>query len=149
MTQPVTYLAPEDAAMWTAAGLAQLPRVPFQQVKTVVEPADETPLPRSGSDGMDDRLTSPCRCGCGQSVAHAGTGRPGLYASSACRMRALRARRRAEEPRVAGDLSNDPGYHGGASGCRRRSGWPVCSPRATADVAVRCPCGSAAVVAAR
>lgn len=33
-----------------------------------------------------------CACGCGQSIAAAKTGRPRVYASSACRLRAHRSR---------------------------------------------------------
>jgi len=94
MTEAVTYLTPEDAAMWAAAGLAQLPRKPFPQVRTIREPAwkesaalrerDEAPVPPA----------MPCACGCGEPVARARTGRPACYVSSAHRMRALRARRR-------------------------------------------------------
>jgi hypothetical protein len=95
MTQTVTYLTPEDAAMWAAAGLAQLPRVPFPQVKVIVEPAGEMPLAPLRGDGTAAGPTMPCRCGCGEPVAQARIGRPSLYASGACRMRALRSRQRA------------------------------------------------------
>src|SRR5690349_9823128 len=98
MTQAVTYLTPEDAAMWAAAGLAHLPPRPYPQVRIMVEPKGEMAVAPVRGDGMTGGPAMPCRCGCGQPVAQVRIGRPGLYASGACRMRALRARRRAEEP---------------------------------------------------
>jgi hypothetical protein len=80
--------------MWQAAGLAQLPRMPFtqatvmQRLPSVAKPSEAPP------DAGDGTAVTPCTCGCGGMVARAATGRPGRYASGACRMRALRARRR-------------------------------------------------------
>jgi hypothetical protein len=82
--------------MYQAAGLAQLPRMPnmqtvvMQQLGEEVHEADPAPQPRYAT------AVTPCACGCGQPVSRAATGRPGMYASGACRMRALRARKRAE-----------------------------------------------------
>lgn len=92
MTPAVTYLTPEDAAMWSAAGLAQLPRMPSSLVKAAAEPAGITPVVTSGSDETPARPTSPCGCGCGEPVARARTGWDGLYPSHACRQRAYRRR---------------------------------------------------------
>lgn len=87
---------PELAEMVAAAQLAQLPpRVralwPFPQVMGPGEPFCETP---TVPDVGDVTSGVPCRCGCGRPVRRAQTGRSGLYASGACRMRALRERRR-------------------------------------------------------
>ena len=91
----VTYLNPEDAAMWQAAGLAQLPRMPFSQATVMQRLPDAAQRPEAASVAGDARTVTPCACGCGEPVTRAATGRPGQYASGACRMRALRARRRS------------------------------------------------------
>jgi hypothetical protein len=91
----VTYLNPEDAAMWLAAGMAQLPRMPFTQATVMQRLRGAAERPETHSIASDVRPVRPCACGCGELVTRASTGRPGLYASGACRMRALRARRRS------------------------------------------------------
>jgi hypothetical protein len=95
MTQAVTYLTSEDAAMWSAAGLAQLPRSPFASETIIQELAREGPAVVYERRETPDLLAVPCACGCGEPVTRARNGRPGLYVSAAHRMRALRARRRA------------------------------------------------------
>jgi hypothetical protein len=89
----VTNLSPEDAAMWEAAGLAQLPRMPFSQATVIQRLPDARESPETTSMAGDVRPVLPCACGCGEPVTRAAIGRPALYASAACRMRALRARR--------------------------------------------------------
>jgi hypothetical protein len=91
----VTYLSPEDGAMWEAAGLAQLPRTPFTQATVMQRRPDVAERAGAASIASDATPITPCACGCGEPVTRASTGRPGLYASGACRMRALRARRRS------------------------------------------------------
>jgi hypothetical protein len=90
----VTFLAPEDQSMLIAAQLAHVPRSAFPQVKGTVEPIAQMPSIPSASDRTPGRPTMLCRCGCGEPVTQARIGRPSLYASGACRMRALRSRRR-------------------------------------------------------
>ncbi len=91
----MTYLNPEDAAMWHAARLAQLPAMPFSQVKVTQRLPDAVQRPEAASVAGDATPVTPCACGCGEAVTRAATGRPGQYASGACRMRALRYRRRS------------------------------------------------------
>lgn len=90
----MTFLSPEDAAMWQAAGLAQLPRMPFTQATVMQRLPGDSKAAEAAPDAGNGTAVTPCACGCGEMVARAATGRPGLYASGACRMRALRARRR-------------------------------------------------------
>jgi hypothetical protein len=91
----VTHLSPEDSAMWQAAGLAQLPRMPFTQATVMQQLPCDAEAAEAAPDAGNGTAVTPCACGCGEMVARAATGRPGQYASGACRMRALRARRRA------------------------------------------------------
>jgi hypothetical protein len=91
----VTFLSPEDAAMYQAAGLAQLPRMPNAQAMVLTRLAEAPERPDPAPVAGDATSVTPCACGCGEPVARAATGRPGVYASGACRMRAMRARRRS------------------------------------------------------
>ncbi len=91
----MTYLSPEDAAMWEAAGLAQLPRTPFTQAAVTQRLPSAPERPETSISASDAMPVTSCACGCGEPVNRAAAGRPGQYASGACRMRALRARRRS------------------------------------------------------
>ena len=91
----MTYLNPEDAAMWQSAGLAQLPTMPFSQVTVMQRLPDTAQRSEAAPLAGNATLVTPCACGCGEAVTRAATGRPGQYASGACRMRALRSRRRS------------------------------------------------------
>ena len=88
----MTYLSPEDAAMWLAAGMAQLPRMPFSQATVMQRLPGAAERPETPSGASDAMPVTPCACGCGEPVTSAATGRRGQYAKGACRMRALRAR---------------------------------------------------------
>lgn len=80
--------------MWLAAGMAQLPRMPFTQAAAMEQLSGAGEHTEAATRARDAMPVTPCACGCGEPVTRAATGRRGRYATGACRMRALRARRR-------------------------------------------------------
>jgi len=105
MAEGVTQ-EPELAAMMAAAGQCQLPavlRTPwlFTQARAIQASSGDVAAADPGASADRDESTAAvyvaptmCRCGCQRPVPRARTGRPGLYASHACRQRAYRRRQR-------------------------------------------------------
>lgn len=101
MAEGVTQ-EPELAAMMAAAGQCQLPavlRTPwlFAQARAIQASSGDVAAADPGASVDRDESTAAhgaaiaCRCGCQRPVPRARTGRPGLYASHACRQRAFGA----------------------------------------------------------
>jgi hypothetical protein len=90
------FLGLEDAAMYQAAGLSQLPKMPNAQATVVQRLQTDAGPPDPAQPTGDVTIVTPCVCGCGQPISRAMTGRPGKYASGAYQMRAMLARGRAE-----------------------------------------------------